>query len=99
CGAVCPSGAIENFSVKDKTHLVIGLAVIDQANCLLAQNKECDLCKTYCPYAAIAIKESEFDFSSYPDVNLDLCVGCGACEIICPVHVIEIVPEEQVNNP
>lgn len=95
CGDVCPSGAINDFTADEKKQLVMGIAEIDVDECLLAQNKECDLCKSYCPYDAIAIKESDFDFSSYPDVIHDRCVGCGACEIICPVDVILITPMKQ----
>ena len=91
CGSVCPSGAITPFSLEEKKQLVIGIARIDLKDCLLTNNRECDRCKAFCEYGAIQIVTSEDDFSSYPEIVVDRCVGCGACQIVCPVGVISVV--------
>ena len=92
CGNVCPSGAITTFTIEQKKQLFIGTAQIDMNKCLLTDNKECDRCKFYCEYDAIEIKNSDSDFSDYPQVITDLCVGCGACKIACPTEAVEINP-------
>ncbi len=98
CGSVCPSGAIAKFSVEEKRRLVIGVARIELAGCLLTNNKECDRCKTFCEYGAVEIKETPDGFSYYPFVINDLCVGCGACKIVCPVEVIKIEPGSSTSS-
>jgi ferredoxin-type protein NapF len=95
CGRVCPSGAISRFSQDGKKRLPIGIARIHQTDCLLTNNRECDRCKTYCAYSAIEIKKSNDDFSSYPFIINNRCVGCGACKIVCPVEAIVIEREEE----
>jgi ferredoxin-type protein NapF len=94
CGQVCPSGAISLFYKKAKSQLFIGFAQIDAANCLLLNNKECDRCKAVCSYDAIAIEPVEGRIIQVqPVVSRETCVGCGACMVICPPQVIEIVPK------
>jgi ferredoxin len=92
CGDVCPSGAIRRFSLEDKKDHVMARAVIDTADCLLQQRKECDLCKFHCRYAAIEITRTQADPLKLPRILDDRCTGCGACKIICPVQVIEMIP-------
>lgn len=100
CGAVCPSGAIRTFTPEDKKSLVIGIAEIHLADCLLTRQKECDLCRTYCEYDAVAIKLD--GLAASPQIITEKCVGCGACEVVCPVNVIKVKQRPQThlkNNP
>lgn len=93
CGQVCPSGAISLFDKEAKNQLFIGFAEIATENCLLSQNKECDRCKAACSYDAITMEAGDGGaFQMLPMVSRDLCVGCGACKVICPPEVIRIVP-------
>ena len=88
CGQVCPTGAIRPFSVAEKPALVIGKVLIQLDGCLLTQNKECDRCKSVCPYHAITIAGDLF--TAEPSVQADRCTGCGACATVCPPRVISI---------
>ena len=58
----------------------------------------CDLCMRECPIeGAITIERNVFDpdnISGTPIV-FDKCVGCGMCEMICPVDPPAIVIEER----
>lgn len=93
CGNVCPSGAIRRFSLENKKNHTMALAEIRVEDCLLQQLKECDLCKFHCKYDAIEITRTETSQIKVPVVMEDQCTGCGACKIICPVQVIEMVKE------
>jgi ferredoxin-type protein NapF len=92
CSQVCPSGSITLFSKDVKNQLVIGMAEIEPDNCLLSKNRECDRCKAACSYDAITIEPGKEGILMLPVVSQERCVGCGACEVICPPGVIEIVP-------
>lgn len=92
CSQVCPSGSITLFDKDAKDQLFIGYAEILLEDCLLSKNKECDRCKAACSYDAIKIEPGEGAFQALPVVSQDKCVGCGACVVICPPSVIEVVP-------
>jgi ferredoxin-type protein NapF len=91
CGDVCPSGAIERFSMEEKKDHIMARSVINVDDCLLQQLKECDLCRYHCKYDAIEIARTGHDQIKLPRVIENKCTGCGACKIICPVQVIDIV--------
>jgi len=91
CGDVCPSGAIKKFTLKDKKDHIMARAVINVDDCLLQQLKECDLCRYHCKYDAIEIVRTGHHQIKLPRVIDDKCTGCGACKIICPVQVINMV--------
>jgi ferredoxin-type protein NapF len=86
CNEVCPSGAIAHLSLADKRRRIIGRAVVDLSPYLLAQGRECTACIQKCPYQAIAMKSADGGFSNEPQVILDRCNGCGACEAVCPTR-------------
>ncbi|MBN2506273.1 MAG: 4Fe-4S dicluster domain-containing protein [Verrucomicrobia bacterium] len=86
CNEVCPSGAIARLSLADKRRRVLGRARVDLTVCLLAQGRECTACIQKCPYHAIAMKSTDGGFSNEPQVLLDRCIGCGACEAVCPTR-------------
>ena len=95
CGQVCPTGAIEKLSVKEKHGFVIGKAYVDKNRCLPhAFDKPCIVCEEHCPTHTKAIQfhtafaEDEAGNKvelKQPFVIESLCIGCGICENICPV--------------
>lgn len=95
CGQVCPTGAIKKLSIEEKTKIKIGLAMIDKGRCLpYAHKKPCIVCEEVCPTPKKAIwfekvSVRDRDGIEYvlqqPQVDLDLCIGCGICETKCPV--------------
>jgi len=85
CGQVCPTQAIQPFTAEEKAWLYIGTAVIDRSLCLVWNaQKECLVCDEVCTYRAIEWKI--IDGVAYPIVNDQICVGCGLCELHCPVQ-------------
>lgn len=58
----------------------------------------CDLCMRECPVeGAITIERNTFDLDkiSGTPIVFDKCVGCGMCEMICPVDPPAIVIDER----
>jgi ferredoxin len=87
CGQACPTGAIAGLPPEQKRKEVIGVAVIDKKRCLpFAEKKECIVCEEMCPLPqkAITLIKGEGP-ADEPQVNTELCNGCGICEYQCPL--------------
>ncbi|MBR5699671.1 MAG: 4Fe-4S binding protein, partial [Bacteroidales bacterium] len=54
--------------------------------CLAAKGRRCDNCAHHCPTGAIQMVEMDIDGNKrkVPVVNEAKCIGCGACENLCP---------------
>lgn len=90
CSQVCPAGAIKPIQKEDKASTQIGHAVWIKKNCIpLTDGVECGNCARHCPVGAIEMVPSDPDDeeSPYvPAVNEARCIGCGACEYLCPAR-------------
>ena len=90
CSDVCPTGAIHSIAKEQKSSTQIGHAVWIKKNCIpLTDGVECGNCARHCPVGAIEMVPSNPDDeeSAYvPAVNESRCIGCGACENLCPAR-------------
>ncbi len=90
CSDVCPAGAIRPVSVEEKSSIQIGHAVVDLENCVVnTDDAKCGNCARHCPAGAIRmVKKNPDDPQSLmiPTVNEERCIGCGACENLCPAR-------------
>lgn len=90
CSEVCPAGAIKPIDTADKSSIQVGHAVWVKANCVpLTDGVECGNCARHCPTGAIQMVPSDpSDNNSVkiPVVNPERCIGCGACENLCPAR-------------
>ena len=90
CSEVCPAGAIKPISKDVKSSTQIGHAVWIKKNCIpLKDGVECGNCARHCPTGAIEMVPSDPDDEEsafVPAVNEELCIGCGACEYLCPAR-------------
>jgi ferredoxin len=90
CSEVCPAGAIRPLAHELKASTQIGHAVWIKKNCIpLTDGVECGNCARHCPTGAIEMVPSDPDDeeSPYvPAVNEARCIGCGACEYLCPAR-------------
>ncbi len=88
CSEVCPAGAIIRITESDKAATQIGHAVWVKENCVpLTDGVPCGNCARKCPVGAItmvAYDPSDPDSPKIPVVNDERCIGCGACENLCP---------------
>ncbi len=111
CGQVCPTGAIQKITEKEKMGIgqkpiAMGTAMYDQGRCLpWAMGTPCIVCEEFCPTSPKAIWAEEVEVPKRdghydkkgeqpkmltvklkrPHVDPNLCVGCGACEKVCPI--------------
>ena len=90
CSEVCPTGAIKPITPEVKSSTQMGHAVWIKKNCIpLTDGVECGNCARHCPVGAIEMVPSDPDdeASAYvPAVNESRCIGCGACEHLCPAR-------------
>lgn len=102
CSDVCPAGAIRPISTEDKSSIQIGHAVWVKENCVpLTDGVECGNCARHCPAGAITMIPSDPDDETshkIPAVNIERCIGCGACENLCPARPFSAIYVEGHEN-
>ena len=88
CSEVCPAGAIKPITKEEKTAIQIGHAVWIAENCIVnADGQKCGNCARHCPTGAIQMVPKDANDPKslqIPVVNTERCIGCGACENLCP---------------
>ena len=98
CSDVCPAGAIKPLDAIEKSSIQIGHAVVAVDFCISAKGEaECGNCARHCPAGAIEMVPSDPDDDlspSVPAVNENACIGCGACEHLCPVRPLSAIHVE-----
>jgi len=110
CVPICPTGALDIKSVSTKGELDInksqmGVAIVDDKNCIAFWGIQCDACYRACPLMdeAISLKYEKNERTGKhaflkPIVNSDICTGCGLCERACVTKeaAIIVLPREVV---
>ncbi len=90
CSEVCPAGAIRKITREEKTAIQIGHAVWIGQNCVpLRDGVACGNCAKHCPSGAITMMPYDPNDEASPKipiVNEERCIGCGACEHVCPAR-------------
>lgn len=89
CGEVCPTGALaipEGYARRD---VHSGAAYWHRDLCLRTMKGEtCTACVRKCPVGAIHL------VGGFPVVDRGVCVGCGACEHVCPARPLPAISVE-----
>jgi ferredoxin len=102
CSEVCPAGAIIKLDRSEKSSVQIGHAVWVKNNCVpLTDGVECGNCARHCPVSAIQMippDKDNPDSPKIPVVNDERCIGCGACENLCPARPFSAIYVEGHEN-
>ena len=90
CAEVCPTDAIRPLPKEEKMMHKMGTAKWVKDNCIVfADGVECGNCERHCPNGAIRmapVEEGNLDSPMFPVVDAERCIGCGACEYVCPAR-------------
>ncbi len=85
CVEVCQ----QNFFNSDKTQPAWESQLTIKDNCLAKKFVFCQSCRDACEYQAIKFIYSQCAIPE-PQINQDLCSGCGACVSLCPSQSIQL---------
>lgn len=87
CGQVCPTGAIAPLPLADKQLIQIGKVRLIKEHCIVYDRKEeCSACAEVCPtHAVYTVEQADLGNLLAPETKVEHCIGCGACEFVCPV--------------
>ncbi len=95
CSQVCPAGAILPITPEEKTGIHIGIATVDRDLCVVNRDQvSCGNCARHCPVGAIMMVRKDPDDPDslrIPAVDESRCIGCGACENLCPSRPISAI--------
>ncbi len=91
CTEVCPDGAIDRLELADKQQTRIGEARLDLDRCIVkTKGTDCAACSEQCPTQAVTTVPYGSNLR-LPQLNQDLCTGCGGCEFACPVQPVKAI--------
>lgn len=102
CADVCPNGAIKPIHPEQKSSTKIGTAVWVADNCIA--NKDgvtCNNCERHCPNGAIKMirkKDADNKAPRIPMIDVERCLGCGACEYVCPARPFSAIFVEGIEE-
>jgi polyferredoxin len=97
CSDVCPTDAIKPITVEEKKITQIGIANFYKELCVVyTDENDCGACSEHCPSQAVHMTPYKGTLT-IPQVEAELCVGCGGCESICPVRPVRAIVV--ISNP
>ncbi len=93
CTKLCPTGALHPLTIEEKKHNSIGIAKVNVKDCISwANDFQCGRCADSCPSGAITMIRSGIPGRGlWPDVDIESCIGCGACQYVCPSRPVKAI--------
>ena len=90
CGEVCPSGAIKLLPIDAKTTAAVARSSLDLPKCIVTEKgTPCGACAEHCPTGALDMARVPAHRHPIPVLDETLCIGCGACETVCPSEPVK----------
>jgi ferredoxin len=90
CVTICPSDALQQLNLETKQLTQMGTVELITDLCVVYKNDtDCGACAEACPTHAV-YTEMENNIN-YPKTRTDICIGCGACQYMCPVSPKAII--------
>ncbi|MFV0471906.1 MAG: 4Fe-4S dicluster domain-containing protein [Paludibacteraceae bacterium] len=84
CTQVCPTGALSKLDKEQKHHTQMGQVQFVIENCIVfTEETQCGACSEHCPTQAVFMVPYKGNLT-IPNTNINICVGCGGCEYVCP---------------
>lgn len=84
CSDVCPTGALLPLTREQKNLNQMGVVQLYLENCIVYTDEtSCGACSEHCPTQAVHMVHYK-DSLTIPQIEPEICVGCGGCEYICP---------------
>ena len=81
CGEICPELAIRKLQTVQRPNVHMGEAMWVKDRCVrTTEGDKCTACVRKCPVRAIHLVQG------FPVVDRQKCIGCGACEHVCPAR-------------
>lgn len=111
CVPVCPTNALDERLLANEQNKMdirkaqMGVAIVDDKNCVAYWGIQCDACYRACPLIDSAIKlaykhndRTNKHAFLLPVVDSDICTGCGMCERACITKkaAIMVLPRDKV---
>ena len=93
CSQACPSGAIRPITTAEKSSIQIGYAVWKRELCVA----DCNLCERKCTTGAIQ-RVDQGSGEKILVIDQNRCIGCGACEHLCPSRPYSAIYVEGVQT-
>lgn len=98
CSQVCPAGAIRPLKAEEKLTHKIGTAKVNLSLCLAAKDEAgCGNCSRHCHVGAVRMVKTDGYHRSIPVVAEAQCIGCGACEYLCPARPISAITVDGIS--
>ncbi len=84
CCDVCPTGALVKLTQEEKHHNQMGQVNFILENCIVYYDEtSCGACSEHCPTQAVRMVPYK-DELTIPEIEPEICTGCGGCEYVCP---------------
>jgi len=98
CSSVCPTAALKPLPMEEKKLVQIGIAKFRKDKCVVFKDEtDCGACSEHCPTQAVHMIPYKNGLT-IPEVTEDICIGCGACESICPAKPYQAIYVEGNNT-
>ena len=86
CSNVCPAGALAPLQRQMREHVHVGHAIWKKDRCVRTNGgDQCTACVRKCPVQAIHL------VAGFPVIDKGRCIGCGACEHVCPARPLPAI--------